>query len=84
MYSFLLIITASAQWFWKNKAIRTDPDTVDYLNVEELQNIIDGRIVLPTDDDYDVHRSCWNKDSEGTPSAIVRVETYQDVVETVL
>lgn len=51
--------------------------------VEQLGDELDGRLILPTDGDYDKARSIVNNAADKRPGAIVRVRTAADVQRTV-
>jgi len=57
--------------------------TKQHASLDELRSSIDGRIVMPGDDDYDAMRQVFVGDVDGRPTAIIRVANAGDVARVV-
>jgi len=51
--------------------------------IDALSNELDGRLILPTDADYDTARTIVSNSADKRPGAIVRVESAADVQRTI-
>ena len=52
--------------------------TVPVVDLRVLSNAIAGRVVLPTDADYDVQRAGFNRMIDRRPAAIIRISSDAD------
>jgi FAD/FMN-containing dehydrogenase len=63
--------------------VTTDPSSNHLPALDRLASDIDGRVIAPSDPDYDAGRRVYNQAIDRRPAAIVRCVSTQDVAKAV-